>query len=715
MSSYSFNYSFNITGNCDVVVQGISQNVEKLNDNIRKSVGLWDSFEGKLLALNQFTQYVEGVGRTMQETLQPGAALNASLADLSAISGETGESLRRIEGYARETAKTFGGSAAQSVESYKLLLSQLSPELAKYPDALRAMGDNIAILSKTMGGDATAAAEVLTTAMNQYGVSLADPMEAARRMAGMMNVMAAAGKEGSAELPAIKVALEQCGMAAKGAGVSFEETNAAIQVLDKAGKKGAEGGVALRNVMMILSRGRFLPKETLEELQAAGVDVGLLTDKTRTLAERLEPLKAVLKDSALFSQLFGMENSNAAMALVQGIDEIRRYEGAITGTNTAVEQAGIIMESYNERLSRVRARFDDLKISLFNASGDWGIWVEVVVSSLVPLAQMTPLLIGIGKGIAFIRTLNFAGMWRSTIGAMSGAILSLRMYNGYLSIGKVQALGFGRNILQATVAAVRFASVGLWSGIKALGAFVLSLVTGGTASATFAGIASAGFATFKLAAVTACRAVSAAIMSIPIVGWIAAAIAALVAVGVHFWNTSVKFRATLKGLWASFKAVFSGIWELAKNVFGGIGDLIVAAFKFDGKGIREAIQRMKGGFSQFGAEVGSAFTKAYDEEIARSKAEAAAKEKASAGEASPGGVLPTPTPDPLVAGLQTSGASAAAAAPKADKIRNITVRINKLIDRFEIHTTNLREDVGRVRDMIAEAVVAAVNDINFAG
>ena len=66
MSNYSFNYSFNITGNCDVVVQGISQNVEKLNDNIRKSAGLWDSFEGKLLALNQFTQYVEGVGRTQR-------------------------------------------------------------------------------------------------------------------------------------------------------------------------------------------------------------------------------------------------------------------------------------------------------------------------------------------------------------------------------------------------------------------------------------------------------------------------------------------------------------------------------------------------------------------------------------------------------------------------------------------------------------------------
>lgn len=715
MSNYAFNYSFNVTGNCDVVVQGISQNVEKLNDNIRKSVGLWDSFEGKLLALNQFTQYVEGVGRTLQETLQPGAALNASLADLSAISGETGESLRLIEGYARETAKTFGGSAAQSVESYKLLLSQLSPELAKYPDALRAMGDNIAILSKTMGGDATAAAEVLTTAMNQYGISLSDPMEASRKMAEMMNVMAAAGQAGSAELPTIKMALEQCGMAAKAAGVSFEETNAAIQVLDKAGKKGAEGGVALRNVMAILSRGRFLPKETLGELQSAGVNIDLLTDKTRTLAERLEPLKAVMKDSALFSQLFGMENSNAAMALVQGIDEIRRYESVITGTNTAVEQAGIIMESYNERLSRVRARFDDLKISLFNVSGDFGIWVEVVINSLVPLAQVTPLLIGIGKGIAFIRSLNFAGMWRNAIGAMSGAIFSLQMYNGYLSIGKVQALGFGRNIIQATVAAVRFATVGLWSGIKALGAYILSLVTGGTASATFAGIASAGFTTFKLAAVTACRAVSAAIMSIPIIGWIAAAIAALAAIGIHFWNTSVKFRATLKGLWASFKAVFSGIWDLAKNVFGGIGDLIVAAFKFDGKGIRDAIQRMKGGFSEFGAEVGSAFTKAYDEEIARSKAEAAAKEKASP-EGSPESTgTPQPVPDPLAAGLQTSGTTVATASPKADKIRNITVHIDKLIDRFEITTTNMREDMGRVKEMVAEAILAAVNDINFAG
>lgn len=60
--------------------------------------------------------------------------------DLSAIAVVAGDKLKEIEGYARDTAKTFGTDAASSVESYKLLLSQLSPELGNYPTALRAMG-----------------------------------------------------------------------------------------------------------------------------------------------------------------------------------------------------------------------------------------------------------------------------------------------------------------------------------------------------------------------------------------------------------------------------------------------------------------------------------------------------------------------------------------------------------------------------------------------
>ena len=492
MSEYAFNYSFNITGDASTVAQQITGDVTALNNTVKQASGLWDSFAGKVVAFNQLSQFVEGFSRTVDETLAPGAALNASLADLSAISGETGESLKTIERYARDAAKTFGGSGAQAVER-------------------------------------EAPAEVLTTAMNQYGVSLADPMEASRKMAQMMNVMAAAGQAGSAELPTIKVALEQCGMAAKAAGVSFEETNAAIQVLDKAGKKGAEGRGALRNVMSILSTGRFLPKDVKEELTAAGVNINALTDKSKTLTERLQPLKTVLNDTALFTKLFGRENSNAAMALVQGIDEVNRYTDVISGTNTAFDQAGIIMESYNEKKARVQARFDDFRISVFNATGDFGIWVETVAGSLVPLSQLMPLIMGVGKAMMRVKSINFAGVFSSLSRMVTVARYRLLFLNDELRTGKMVSIGFLGNIARATAAVIRFATVGLLSGIKALGAWVLSLVTSGAASATFAGIASGAFATFKGAAVSACRAVGIAIMNIPIIGWIAAAIAGLIA------------------------------------------------------------------------------------------------------------------------------------------------------------------------------------------
>lgn len=51
---------------------------------------------------------------------------------------------------------------------------------------------------------------------------------------------------------------------------------------------------------------------------------------------------------------------------------------------------------------------------------------------------------------------------------------------------------------------------------------------------------------------------------------------------------------------------------------------------------------------------------------------------------------------------------------KADKIKNINVTIEKVIDKFEIHTTNMHEDIGKVKEMVAEALTGAVNDVNYA-
>ena len=709
-----FDYQFNVGGNFTATMDGMAESTGRFNAAVETSTRGLSKWEQKLAAFSLISDYAERLNTTVQQFSASGIALDSQMHDLSAVAGVVGEDLKKIEGYARESAKAFGTDAGVAVEGYKLLLSQLSPELGKFPEALQAMGNSIQVTSKLMGNDGVAAAEVLTTAMNQYGVSLDDPMEASRKMAEMMNVMAAAGQEGSAELPAIKVALEQCGMAAKAANVSFEETNAAIQVLDKAGKKGSEGGVALRNTLAILGQGRFLPKQTQEELAAAGIDVLKLADTSLSLKDRLDMLKPVLNDAALFSKLFGMENANAARALVQGSDELGRLTTAITGTASAEEQAAIVMDSYAERQARINQKFEDFKISIFQATGDFSIWVGVVASALIPLAQLFPLLQGAWSGMKAIKNLKWASMWSSIKGFLYASRIQMLMMNRELITGQFASNGFLINITRATLAVVRFATVGLLQGLKALGAFVLSLVTGGATSATFATIASGAFGAFKLAAVTACRAVSTAIMNIPIIGWIAAAIAALIAIGAYFWNTSAKFRAVLKGLWASFKTVFTGIGEMAKQVFGGIGDLIKAAFSLDGDGIKAALNRMKSGFADYGSQVGKAFSDAYDAEMAASKEEQEKKEKQDDVLAGiPQVEIPeTPvTPDPTAGTLGSVGTQSAAS---SDKIKNVSVNIEKLVERFEIHTTNLQGDISRVKDMVSEALLSALNDVNLA-
>lgn len=713
----NFDYQFNVGGNFTATMEGMAESTGRFNAAV-EGTHSWLGKLGQTLAVwDLASNYVSKFNDTLGGLSSSGISLDSQMHDLSAVAGVVGDGLKQIEGYARSSAKAFGIDASQAVEGYKLLLSQLSPELGKYPEALQAMGNCIATTSKLMGGDGVAAAEVLTTAMNQYGISLDDPMKASAEMARMMNVMAAAGQAGSAELPAIKVALQQCGMAAKAANVSFEETNAAIQVLDKAGKKGSEGGVALRNVLSTLAAGRFLPEKTQEELQKAGINVSSLTDKTKPLKERLETLKPLLKDDALLSALFGRENANAALALINGTESLQDFTEAVTSTASAEEQAAIIMDSYAERQARINQQFEDFKITVFQATGDLGIWLSTLMGALVPLSQLMPLLIGMGNLMAWIKGLQWAAMWSRVQGFIYAARLQMAFMNRELITGQFASNGFFVNITRATLAVLRFATVGIFQALKGLGALVLSFVTGGTASATFAGVASASFGAFKLAAVTACRAVSVAIMNIPIIGWIAAAIAALVALGVYFWNTSAKFRATLKGLGASFVAVFKGIWDLAKNVFGSIGDLIKAAFSLDGQGIKDAINRLKGGFSEFGTNVGKAFNDAYNAEMAASKKAEEAKKKGKPDPNAAGGEVPTvdvPTvtsPDPTGGSLGTVGGGKSEG---SGKIRNITVNVDKLVERFEIHTTNLSEDLGKVKDMVGEALLSALNDVNLA-
>lgn len=62
MSNYTFNYAFNITGNCSAAVVDIAENVDELNRKIKDTTAGFEIFQSTIFKINQATQYFGTIG-----------------------------------------------------------------------------------------------------------------------------------------------------------------------------------------------------------------------------------------------------------------------------------------------------------------------------------------------------------------------------------------------------------------------------------------------------------------------------------------------------------------------------------------------------------------------------------------------------------------------------------------------------------------------------
>jgi TP901 family phage tail tape measure protein len=362
---------------------------QAVNTEVKKTESSFDKLSRVSFGLNNISQGLSGMTSDLEAAVEPGIKLNSSLKDLQAITGVTDAQMEKIGLTARKNAVEFGTSAANGVESYKVFLSKLGPELANSEAALNGFGRNAAILSKQMKGDTAGAAELLSSAMNQFAVSIKNPTEALKAQTAMMNIMSAAAQEGSAELPQIKSAIEESGAMAKTSGLNFAELNAAIQVVGKSGSKyGAEGGVAIRNALAEMNQGLMNSPKTIEMLEAAGINVQKLSDRSLSFSDRMRMLAPIANDAAAMTQLFGVEGVIAGMAFAQNTDELDRMTGKINNTTSATDMAKTVMGSYEERVNRIKAKINDFGISIFDATKEFMPFITIGMGTVQVMANM---------------------------------------------------------------------------------------------------------------------------------------------------------------------------------------------------------------------------------------------------------------------------------------------------------------------------------------
>ncbi|HDX5071213.1 TPA: phage tail tape measure protein [Enterobacter hormaechei subsp. steigerwaltii] len=285
-----------------------------------------------------------GAGLSLGAIITTTREYGQALSDLSAITGATGAQLKSLDEAAQEMGRSTEYSASQAVEALKLMASA-KPELLQTADGLTEATKSALTLAQAAGSTLPDATRTLALSLNQFG---AGAQEADR----YINVLAAGAKFGASEIADTAAAIKNGGVAAAQAGVGFETLNAAIQVLAEREIKGGEAGTALRNVILALEKG---------------------TDKTLKpsvvgLSGALDNLSKKNLSTAQAVKLFGVENINAASVLVDNRSKLNALTLALTGTQTAHEQAAIRVNNLNGDIMGLTSAFEGMIIKIGQSS-----------------------------------------------------------------------------------------------------------------------------------------------------------------------------------------------------------------------------------------------------------------------------------------------------------------------------------------------------------
>ena len=316
-----------------------------------------------------FVNIVNNIRNTfsaLTSLLAPSLGFQQNMANISASTGIAGKDLDELGRIARQTGVQTGEGATAAAAAFQTLASQININKVGL-EGLKTLQQETATLSQASGLSMNDAANVLAGTINQFGLS-AD--EASR----VVNVLAAGSLTGAAGINDLAASFNETARNAAASGLSLEETTGALELLSQNNLKGAEAGTVFNKI--------------LDSLRASlGEDLG-----GAGLSQALQTLQPLLTDTATLTTLFGTENATTAAFLINNATALDGLTTSLTDTNVAQEQAAIRSDTVAERMERVKANIDNMKISLFEATGGFTGYMSAITDSAVVVAQLLPLL-----------------------------------------------------------------------------------------------------------------------------------------------------------------------------------------------------------------------------------------------------------------------------------------------------------------------------------
>lgn len=338
-----------------------------------------------------------------------------SMSMLSSLTGKTGKDLETLKEYAIELGSTSTLTASQVADAFRLIGSQ-QPQLLESSQALKDVTKNAITLSEAAGIDLATASQTLSTSINQMG---GDSSNAAR----FVNVLAAASQKGAGDIAWLGEAITKSGTTAKMVGTSYEELVANLEQLAQAGFDASTAGTALRSIIVNLE------KKGTNDLKPSVVG---LTEAFENLGKKH---LTVAEMSELVGKMFGAQ----AAVLADNATKAKELQTAITGTNTAEEQAKTNTDNLDGALKSLSSAWEGLNLHVNSSNGalkqfiDWCASAIRMVDSLGTAA---------GRAQLAMKALGGSGKVDKQISYLGGSNYKDTVYHNTVANYNKQILGY---------------------------------------------------------------------------------------------------------------------------------------------------------------------------------------------------------------------------------------------------------------------------------
>lgn len=421
------------------------------------------------LATNAIQQAINKLQDFAKETMNLGIDFSASMSNVQAISGATGDEIAMLEQKARDLGATTVFSASDVADGFGYM-AMAGWDTQQMMDGIAGVLD----LAASSGEDLATTSDIVTDALTAFGMGAED----AGRLA---DVMAAASSNANTNVSMLGESFKYVAPVAGALGYSAEDTAVALGLMANSGIKASQGGTALRTMLTNMAKptddmayameqlgvslsddegNMYSLREVMDQLRSGFGDLMIseeeFNEEQRLLQQALDDGAISQKEydeqlNALVERAYGAEGAEKAryaamlsgkegmsgmLAIVNASEQdYGKLTAAIETSSGAAEQmAGVMNDNLGGDIKEMNSALEEFKLKIFDSiQQPMRDIVQFITGSVVPAAT---------------QTLQFIQQHSTAIGVLAGVIAlivtGIGLYNA------VQAVKAAMNAAEAT-------------------------------------------------------------------------------------------------------------------------------------------------------------------------------------------------------------------------------------------------------------------------